>query len=696
MKYTLELIEGEYQNRDEAISALNLYRWHRRGQPVIVVYHDGDNDRAIFAIGVKSSNLQSSEPCGLNCYVIIGDGMTVINNIEAMGIDNDTLHYNDNDQVAVNTGALYTAGNGILITEDPENSRFIISASIDNDTIIFNDQGQLCAPGSGGGIAELMENITWENLKQLRDNNSLVPGKQYRIIDYECTTTQEYTKSAKHQFDIIVTADSTNVLNENARAGKHDLIGGNIEITYIYKGDDTYNITDIYVYSGVSIINNIDYYTWFNSEHRIYIACLNNTPSSFNDCYIIDDDQLIPIQQYYYDNIPRVVGFDDFNFVTEDTYFSNSKLESWEIKYCLDNDTDRFAWAQVARPERNYIIVDDIYKFYEYDKTDNYIRWQLTTHQSYYAYTEPTVSAGDNLFEDPSLQTSVGKITELGTDPEIYAGTGVIYYMKDEFNNECSYDFKNILFARYNISSCSVNPKIIDTYAFIPDSSLYDVYPDLIKYMYTFTYMDEYKNIFDASLNGEYVTDVVMFGVYNNCIKDAEKLDGGYTSITKLLNNNVFVGDLMDGCVFANNILLSSNNNTFHNIARNNKIDAGCHYNYFGSRFAQNILGAGSTSNIFGMECIRNNFGIDFRCNSVGNNIEQLYSFGYIQYCDISNTSSGRIQNVHLLAHLQGTDASHLATIAFVDGLNATQVAYYASEADASGHIISVGKYSIL
>ena len=29
----------------------------------------------------------------------------------------------------------------------------------------------------------------------------------------------------------------------------------------------------------------------------------------------------------------------------EDTYFEDSTLESWELKYCLDNDTSRFAWA---------------------------------------------------------------------------------------------------------------------------------------------------------------------------------------------------------------------------------------------------------------------------------------------------------------------------------------------------------------
>ena len=59
-----------------------------------------------------------------------------------------------------------------------------------------------------------------------------------------------------------------------------------------------------------------------------------------------------------------------------DTYFSNSNLSAWELKYCLDNDTTRFDWADTTN------------------------------------------------------------------------GRGVIYWMKDEWNNECPYDFKNIQFKR--------------------------------------------------------------------------------------------------------------------------------------------------------------------------------------------------------------------------------------------------------
>jgi hypothetical protein len=49
----------------------------------------------------------------------------------------------------------------------------------------------------------------------------LISGRQYRITDYVTTTVQVNTRSAGHQFDIIVTADDVNVLNENARAIQH-------------------------------------------------------------------------------------------------------------------------------------------------------------------------------------------------------------------------------------------------------------------------------------------------------------------------------------------------------------------------------------------------------------------------------------------------------------------------------------------
>ena len=67
-----------------------------------------------------------------------------------------------------------------------------------------------------------MTEINYASLKSLRDNSKLIPGMQYRITDYHTTTTQTDTQSAGHQFDIIVTADSKNKLNEVARAIRHE------------------------------------------------------------------------------------------------------------------------------------------------------------------------------------------------------------------------------------------------------------------------------------------------------------------------------------------------------------------------------------------------------------------------------------------------------------------------------------------
>jgi hypothetical protein len=35
--------------------------------------------------------------------------------------------------------------------------------------------------------------ITWQELKDLKDNGQLVPGRKYRMIDYETTTGAENT-----------------------------------------------------------------------------------------------------------------------------------------------------------------------------------------------------------------------------------------------------------------------------------------------------------------------------------------------------------------------------------------------------------------------------------------------------------------------------------------------------------------------
>ena len=63
--------------------------------------------------------------------------------------------------------------------------------------------------------------ITWSDLKAKRDAGELTLGQLYRITDYQCTTVESNTRSAGHQFDIIVLALSKNILSEQAYAALH-------------------------------------------------------------------------------------------------------------------------------------------------------------------------------------------------------------------------------------------------------------------------------------------------------------------------------------------------------------------------------------------------------------------------------------------------------------------------------------------
>ena len=77
---------------------------------------------------------------------------------------------------------------------------------------------------SSGGIDDILpyEEVTHEDLLDLRDESKLVPGRQYRITDYICTTTLTGTKAVENKFDIIVTADTESTLSEIDRATQHE------------------------------------------------------------------------------------------------------------------------------------------------------------------------------------------------------------------------------------------------------------------------------------------------------------------------------------------------------------------------------------------------------------------------------------------------------------------------------------------
>ena len=104
-----------------------------------------------------------------------------------------------------------------MIADKPEGGTIGINKET-GEASIYNDVAKQWSPLSGGGITS----ITWKELKDKRDDGKLTPGSLYRITDYQCTTTQENTQSAGHQFDIVLLALSENKLAEEGWAMMHE------------------------------------------------------------------------------------------------------------------------------------------------------------------------------------------------------------------------------------------------------------------------------------------------------------------------------------------------------------------------------------------------------------------------------------------------------------------------------------------
>lgn len=84
--------------------------------------------------------------------------------------------------------------------------------------------------GGGGGVAQLIINVNCDDLKRWRDTNLLTPGMKYRIVDFVTKEQGEVIadglivtlSSVEHQFDLIVTALSSNKLDDECSVVAHD------------------------------------------------------------------------------------------------------------------------------------------------------------------------------------------------------------------------------------------------------------------------------------------------------------------------------------------------------------------------------------------------------------------------------------------------------------------------------------------
>lgn len=316
-----------------------------------------------------------------------------------------------------------------------------------------------------------------------------------------------------------------------------------------------------------------------------------------------------------------------------DGYFDDCNLSAWEIKYCLDNDADRFPWAGTREGdftewiEAEYTIAtdtdneneveashqsDDIFKWWGYNaddilciyKSDNTnleykheIDWDdeyqyrgITQYQGNeydvwqkFEGDDPVIGNGDFYGEDGGHKFILTKriVTNNSIDPKFTEGRGVIYFMKDEHGNECPYDFKNILILRSS-TWFDQNQEYIQGY--VGDY----IFPYWDMYFYTFSYWANDK--YDTTQIQD-LTVLKRVSDYDVVVTNNKESASTYIA----LPNNVYIytdltiEDEEAIGISSNNLNCDTDDITFFGICGNNNLSQ-CRNTIFGPYAVQNDI----------------------------------------------------------------------------------------------------------
>ena len=469
---------------------------------------------------------------------------------------------------------------------------------------------------------------------------------QYRITDYDFTTTEEDTDSAHQLFDIIVTADSESVLNETARAVPHQYESSEETLTgaiKLYKTDMSSEVyrsevdnQDYFLLAGKMDIDGVVYYRYDKYE-------LTNGNSE-------------------YINTGRYILLESINLDSLNINFDSPLYPVGEGTYGTDGSYVSHSEDAIVAYENGTVTVSSVAPLSNRDIAS----WELK-----YTLENIKHSSAD--------------------------GVGTILYMKDEFRNECNYDFINARFKVYEITRCPKSPGLVGTYAiktsnssitygtnskFVPTfgSNNHDniiKYDGLAKIVFG---SDCYSNTFDNHCFSN------TFG--SSCYSNTFGSDCYYNTFDNYCYYNTFVSD----CYY-NTFGSSCYSNTFSFSCYSNTFGYGCYYNTFGSSCYYNTFGGNCYYNTFGYSCRYNSFGnyckyIKFASDSSASTKYQYYQYNHFgdgcQYIVFTGTetasSSAQVQNYNFAQGLQGTSSAYLT----IDGVRSrtyeTKVAKNSSE----------------
>jgi len=274
--------------------------------------------------------------------------------------------------------------------------------------------------------------------------------------------------------------------------------------------------------------------------------------------------------------------------------------------------------------------------------------------------------SGDTYFSSCNLQAwdlkycidnDIARFNWAQTDS---TGRGVIYFMKDEFDNEVPYDFKNMLFTKTN-SYISI---------------------------YTFNYVDSNTNK-DASL-------ALSNLCYNNTIKPY------YNTNKQYLNFNVWNNTTTNKSSFYNNYIGSDcKNNTFSYYCNNNTLGQGCKENSFRNGACDTTFYANCNSNEISSYSYYNILETNCSSNFITGLNNRLgagcYYIRFISTCNgtivdpeckflqvTTANGTGEAHGLHIHSNVKGDSTTSLKTVTVQRGVSYETDVYQ----DESGNLI--------
>ena len=495
-------------------------------------------------------------------------------------------------------------------------------------------------------IAEKLDKmieISYDELYKLKEGAKLIPGQQYRIIDYTCTTSQPGTRSAGKVFDIIVTADSISTLNEEARAVERnengDFDGAKLnawKIWYCLDNDTTRfdwasnsdDVTAIIlndnqitcIYAGTTIIEGVIYYLWKDDGSVLggdYAATTNRNPGAGDDTLEISADKT-SIALDYFDSIANVTISEKGKGVIYrmiDEFGNDCPYDFKNIQFYRKLGTDNQTWGVISSDNTGV----PCYTFSSVgngSSTTDFTDMSLAASNNVYSniinkYVKGYKQTLNNIcfFGDNCYRNTFGNncfentfrsdCTYNAFGNNCYSNTFGIDCYSNSFGNECN----NNSFGRhciYNSFGEGCNSNTLED-GCSSNSFGNDCYENTI------------KSIYDDSIDNDWYAHHNSFGngCYNNELgknPSGEAINCSHNSF----GNHCYSNTLGDGCL----------SNSFGNHCCSNTLGYSCTSNSFGEGCNTNNLGDSCDSNSFGNDCINNKFGSTMLESQFGNAVQ--------------------------------------------------------------------------